>query len=87
MKQELFFHKVNMNDLIAEASQLPYKELKQYFEDLDLKTLHQLKLDIDDQYEYGDVLLDDEQYDLLVDVIKERDPKSIGLPSRLQVCV
>lgn len=66
-----------MNDLIAEASQLPYKELKQYFEDLDLKTLHQLKLDIDDQYEYGDVLLDDEQYDLLVDVIKERDPKYV----------
>lgn len=64
-----------MDKKIAVIAKLSPAELKKYFEAEDLQVLHKMKLHIDDIYEYGEVPLEDEQYDLLVDIIKKKDPK------------
>lgn len=63
--------------LLEKLSKFKYNDLKNYFEKQPLKVLHKLKLYMDDNYEYGDVELNDDQYDLLVNVIRQKDPSYI----------
>jgi len=90
-KQKLFVHnfftklqenpdrkekcKGEYDEYIANISTLSFEEMNKAFNEEDLDLLHKIKLHIDNGYEYGDVELEDEQYDLLVDIIKKRDPK------------
>jgi DNA ligase (NAD+) len=53
-----------------------HKELKKYLETEDLKTLHRLKLELDDlYYNTGESILEDFKYDMLKEVLKKRDPE------------
>jgi DNA ligase (NAD+) len=61
--------------MVEKINSMNMKELREYFENEDLSSLHKFKIYLDDlYYNTGESTVEDIKYDLLKDIIKNRDP-------------
>jgi len=68
----------SMEKTLKKISAMNMKDLGEYLKTEELKTLHVLKIYLDDlYYNSGENTLEDLKYDLLKDVLKKRDPKYV----------
>ena len=68
----------SMEKTLKKISGMNMKDLREYLKNEELKTLHSLKIYLDDiYYNSGENTLEDLKYDLLKDILKKRDPKYV----------